>query len=431
MKLILQYLLNLLAKRVLKKYHPEIIGVTGSVGKTSTKEAIFAVLANRFRARRNIKNYNNEIGLPLTILGEETGGRSFFRWLVIFGRGLKLLWQRDPAYPEILVLEMGADRPGDIQYLTNLAPCKVGVVTAVGPAHTEFFQTVDKVAREKQIIITHLKKDGVAVLNADDEKVLAMRPRAAAEVMAFGFNEGADVRGVEFHVAQEWEKGFLLSKGVNFKIQHKGSIVPVFLPEVAGTQQAYAALAGAAVGLKYGLNLLEIAEALRNYRPPSSRTHLLPGIKFTTLIDDSYNSSPLAAMAALKILAETKVMEGARRFAVLGDMLELGAYTEGAHFQLGKQAAGLGLDFLVTVGERAKLIAQAAEEGGLTENQITKFAKSEEAGLFLQEKLKPGDLVLIKGSQGVRMEKIVVELMAEPARAGELVCRQDEEWKKK
>lgn len=431
MRLILQYILNILARRVLKKYHPEVIGITGSVGKTSTKEAVFAVLSGQFRVRRNVKNYNNEIGVPLSILGCETGGKSLFKWLGVFFKGWGLIFKRDPNYPEILILEMGADRPGDIRYLTDLAPCKVGVVTAVGPTHVEFFKTVAKVVREKQIIVTHLKRDGVAILNADDELVLPMRTRTEAEVISFGISQKADLKALELKVIQEMEKGFLTTEGINFKMQYGGSVVPVFLAEVVGRQHIYAALAATAVGLSYGLNLVEIAERLRFYQAPPSRMHLVPGIKFTTIIDDTYNSSPLAAKMALEILSEIQVMEGAKRIAVLGDMLELGGYTEEAHRQIGKKVAELKIDFLLTVGERAKFMADEALKSGLNENQIVKFAQSEEAGRFLQEKIQSGDLILIKGSQGVRMEKIVKEIMANPLEAEKLVCRQSEEWLKR
>lgn len=437
MKYILQFILRLLSQAVLRKYHPEVIGITGSVGKTSAKEAIFAVLSEKFLCRRNVKNYNNEIGLPLTILGTESGGRSVFKWLEIFWSAVGLLARRDKQYPEILILEMGADHPGDIYYLTNLAPCKVGVITAVAQAHTEFFKTVSQVAKEKQIIVTHLEKDGTAILNADDEKVLAMVAKTEAETITFGFGDKAHVRAVEFNVIQEMEKRFLQIKGVNFKIQYGGAIVPVFLPEVVGTQHVYAALAAVAVGLSYGLNLVEISERLRFYNPPPSRMRLLSGINFSTLIDDSYNSSPLAALLALRILSEIKIRlrqlaeDGGRRIAVLGDMLELGAYTSEAHQAIGAKAAELGIDLLIAVGERAKIVAEAARVRGMAENKILEFAASTEAGRFLQENVHAGDLILIKGSQGVRMEKIVVGLMAEPAQAGKLVCRQDVSWKNK
>jgi len=433
MKFILQFILRLLSKAVLRKYHPEVIGITGSVGKTSTKEAIFAVLSEKFRCRRNVKNYNNEIGLPLTILGMESGGRSMIKWLEIFWRGVLLLLKHDKQYPEILILEMGADHPGDIYYLTNLAPCKVGVITAVAQAHTEFFKTVNQVAKEKQIVVTHLEKDGTAILNADDddEKVLAMAAKTEAETIIFGFNDKAHVKAIEFNIIQEMEKGFLQTKGVNFKIQYGGAIVPVFLPEVVGTQHVYAALAAGAVGLSYGLNLVEISERLRSYNPPPSRMRLLSGVKFTTIIDDSYNSSPLAAVLALRILSEIKVMEGGRRIAVLGDMLELGAYTFEAHQEVGAKVAESRIDLLIAVGERAKIVAEAARLRGMVEDKIIQFVDSVEVGQFLQKNIHTGDVILIKGSQGVRMEKIVVGLMAEPSDAKKMVCRQDISWKNK
>lgn len=431
MRIFLQYLLNFLARQVLKKYHPEIVGITGSVGKTSTKEAVFAVLSDRFKVWRNVKNYNNEIGVPLSILGCETGGKSIFKWLGVFLTGGKLIFKRDPHYPEILILEMGADRPGDIRYLTNLAPCKVGVVTSIGPTHVEFFKTIRKIVKEKQIIVTHLKRDAAAVLNADDELVLPLATRTEAEVLTFGFSEKADVSGLEEGVDQELEKGLLVAKGMHFKMRYGGAVVPVFLSQVVGRQHIYAALAAAAVGLSYGLNLLEIAEELRKYQAPPSRMRLVPGIKFTTIIDDSYNSSPLATLAALDVLAGLQVQSGAEKIAVLGDMLELGDLTEEAHREAGKKAVAAGVNYLVTVGERAKFMADEALKSGLSENQIARFNDSQEAGRFLQEKIQTGDVVLVKGSQGVRMEKIVKEIMAEPLEAEKLVCRQEEKWLKK
>lgn len=431
MKFILQYILNFLARRILAKYHPEVIGITGSVGKTSTKETVYVVLNGRFNVRRNTKNYNNELGVPLTIVGSEGGGKSPIKWLLVFGRALRLIFKRDKNYPDILILEMGADKPGDIRYLTDMAPCKVGIVTAVGPTHVEFFKTVRKIAQEKQIIVTHLKRDGVAILNGDNELVAPMRSRTEAEVITFGFNEKMDLRATEVKVNQFLEKGIMVTNGMNFKIDHGGSLVPVFLPGVVGRQHIYAALAGVAAGLAYGINLVEASGRLQHYAAPPGRMRILDGIKYTSIIDDTYNSSPLAVLAALDILNDVQVIEGGRKFVVLGDMLELGSYTEEAHCKVGEKVAQLKVDFLVTVGERAKMMAEGARGKGFDENKIVKFAKAQEAGLFLQEKIKTGDLVLIKGSQGVRMEKIVVELMAEPLKAEELVCRQDKKWLKR
>ncbi len=174
LKKLLQLHLAMVAKAILKKYQPDIIGVTGSVGKTTSKDAIYAVLSHKFPARRNVKNYNNEIGLPLTIIGAETGGNSLLGWLSVFAKAAGLLLARDKNYPRILVLEMGVDRVGDMKYLTALAPCKAGVVTSVAPVHLEYFKTLERIAREKSVIVTHLKKDGWAILNGDNEYILGM-----------------------------------------------------------------------------------------------------------------------------------------------------------------------------------------------------------------------------------------------------------------
>lgn len=421
MKIILQIILNFLARSVLRRYQPEIIGVTGSVGKTSTKEAIYTVLSGRFNVRRNVGNYNNELGVPLTVLGCESGGRSLWKWLKVFGVWCRLIFGCDKNYPEILVLEMGADHPGDIRYLTDLAPCKVGVITAIGPTHVEFFKTLRKIVQEKQIIITHLKRDNFAILNADDELVSPLRNRTEAEVTTFGFSEKADLQAVEFKVDQENVDGVLQTRGTRFKIKNGGSLVPVFLPGVAGKQHIYAALVGAAAGLIYGLNLLEIAERLRLYNGPPSRMRILDGIKYSILIDDTYNSSPVAAMAALEVLDGLEVMEGGHKIAVLGDMLELGALTEEMHQQVGKRASELKLGWLVTVGERAKIMAAAAKEKGMANERIVSFGNSTDSIEWLKNKVEAGDLVLLKGSRGVRMEKIVLTLLADPTEADKVV----------
>ncbi|MCX6778661.1 MAG: Mur ligase family protein [Candidatus Magasanikbacteria bacterium] len=429
--LILQIILNFFSRLILKKYQPKIIGITGSVGKTSAKEAIFAVLQEKFKVRRAIKNYNNELGVPLTIIGEESGGKNILLWIKIVFRACWLVLRKNQYYPDILILEMGADKPGDIKYLTTLAPCDIGVLTAIGPTHLEKFKTIKKVAEEKQIIIKHLTSKGVAVLNNDDEMVSEIKGKVKAESIYFGFKEGSDLLASDLKIIQELEDGLMVTKGEIFKLNFKGSIVPVQLNGVVGKQAVYAALAGAAVGVALGVNLLEIVEALKKLVFPKSRMRVIPGIKYTTLIDDSYNSSPKAVEMALEVFKEMQVEPGSRKIAVLGDMLELGNYTVEAHELVASYLKPAGVDFLVTVGERGKIIAEKAKELGYDDNQIAKFAKSEEAGLFLQEKLQIGDLVLIKGSQGARMERIVVELMAEPLQKEVLVCRQDQTWKRK
>lgn len=426
LKKILQYILKILAKAVLNKYQPNIVGITGSVGKTSTKEAIYAVLASKFRVRRNYKNYNNEIGVPLSILGFESGNKSFWNWFLIFIKSLGLIFSKASDYPQILVLEMGADRPGDLEYLVKLVSCQIGVVTAVGPVHLEFFKKIENIEKEKRILVTHLKSDSWAILNRDDEMVYPMAYKTKAKVLTYGFSKGADIQASDLVISNRLqEENQQEITGTSFKINSEGKVVPIFLPNVLGRHQVYAALAAVAVGIAYNFNLVEISEALKKFQSPPGRMKLIKGIKNTLIIDDSYNSSPQASLAALEVLEKAKV--SGRRLAALGDMMELGDYTKEGHQEVGRRAAQV-VGVLVTVGERARMIAKAAIKEGLSQDKVLSFGDSFRAGRFLQERLKPGDILLVKGSQAVRMEKIVKELMAEPQRARELLVRQDESW---
>lgn len=427
-KKILILILRLLAQATLRRRRPIVIGVTGSVGKTSSKEAIYAVLKGKFSVRRNIKNYNNEIGVPLTILGQTSGGGSWWRWVQIFLVGFfEIFYSKD--YPQILVLEMGADKIGDISYLTNFVDCYIGVVTAVGeiPVHVEFFQSADQVAREKSQLVKSLKSDGWAILNYDDPRVRAMSRRTAAQIFTYGFDAKADLRASNF----EQRFGDLAEAGISFKVDYQGSNVPIRLRRVYAQHQVYSILAGVAVGLVFKMNLVEIAEALKGYQPPLGRLQLIRGVKNTWLIDDTYNSSPSSSLGALELLdlmaKETGGGEPVRKIAVLGDMLELGAFSEEAHRRIGAKAAQTA-DLLVAVGAKSIFLVDEAKKTGLPKENIFYFASAEEAGLELQNLIREGDLILIKGSQGLRMEKVVKELMAEPDRAKELLVRQETAW---
>ncbi len=427
-KKILIFILRVLAQAMLWRYKPVVIGVTGSVGKTSAKEAIWAVLEGRFNVRRNIKNYNNEIGVPLTILGQASGGQSLWRWLQIFLVAFfEVFYTR--RYPEVLVLEMGADKIGDISYLTDFIKCYMGVVTAVGeiPVHVEFFQSADQVAKEKSKLVKSLGGESWAVLNYDDQRVRAMMRKTSAQIFTYGFDAKADLRASNFEQRLE----DLAEAGISFKVDYQGSNVPIRLRHVYAPHQVYSILAGVAVGLIFKMNLVEIAEALKNYQPPIGRLHLIRGIKNTWLIDDTYNSSPSSSLGALDLLAKMAEASGGgepvRKIAALGDMLELGSFTEEAHRQIGAKASRVA-DILLAVGEKSIFMADEAKKNGLANENVWYFASSEEAGRELQNLIREGDIILVKGSQGIRMEKIVKELMAEPERAKELLVRQEEGW---
>src|SRR3989344_309382 len=427
MKKLLYYILKVLSHKVIRKYRPLTIAITGSFGKTSAKEAIGAVLKNQGRVKKSEGNYNNEIGVPLTILGEKTAGRSIFGWLNIFRRGLALLSRKDNDYPNILILEMGAEKPGDIRYLTKIAPLDIGVITGIGPVHLEFFGSLEKIIEEKISLVAHPSDDTkIPIINADDENLVRAKSRLKGRLFSYGFNEGADYQSGDFKITQKngvW--------GTLFKLQTDGKTIPVFLPQSFGRQQVYAALAALTLAGAIYNNLLEAIGNLDDYRPPKGRTNLIAGIKNTLLIDDTYNASPPSTLAALDVLHEFPLAGEGRKIAVFGEMLELGSYTEEGHQQVGKRAAEINADMLVTVGEKTRDILRGAASAGLSEDKTFYFDNNHDAGIFVQNKLKEGDLVLIKGSQGARMEQIVKELMAEPLKASELLVRQSEEWLKK
>lgn len=429
MKKILQLILKFEARAILKKYRPDIIGITGSVGKTSAKEAIYAVLSRKFSVRKNIKNYNNELGLPLSIIGAQAQGKSALGWLSVFAKGLKLiLWPAE--YPKILILEMGIDKPGDMEYLLSIAAPRIGILTKVGHAHLEFFGSWQNLKKEKESLILKLPAEGWAILNAEDGGTRELSDRIKARLLTYGFAEGqvvaSNIAGI-----RKLENGKRIEPGLHFKMKYGGSAVPAFLPDAFGRPAVEAALIAAAAGIIYGMNLVEISQALKDFRPAPGRMNLLPGIKKSFIIDDSYNSSPESCLAALEEIGSISLARGSKKIAVLGDMLELGSFTEEGHLEVGRQAFASGIQRLVAVGERAREIARGAQEAGLGEDHVFHFPNSNDARIFVQELVKEGDLVFVKGSQGMRMERIVKEIMADPLRAEELLVRQGPDWERR
>ncbi len=424
-----QKILFFLARRVLKKYRPDVVGITGSVGKTSTRDAVAAVLARHFRVRASAKSFNNAFGVPFTILGiERLPGRSVARWLGIFAQGVGLLFFRNRAYPQILVLEMGADAPGDIAALVRLAPCSRGVVTAISPVHLEKYGSFEALEREKKQMYAALGSEAIALVPIDDEIVSRDLANVRARVMTYGRSESADIRltNCEEHYAFTPERR---RTGISFDLHYNGSSVRVDMPHAIGTQFATAALCAASVGISYGMPLGTIAEQLCAYRTPRGRMRLIDGVKGTLVIDDTYNSSPKAVLAALETLANFEIDPDARRIAVLGDMLELGEYSQQAHEDIGTLLKDYKVDFLLAVGPFSRHIAEGARQSGIDEGRISWFDTAMPAGLALQQLMRRNDVILIKGSQGIRLERVVKEVMAEPQLAEELLVRQEPEWK--
>lgn len=414
---ILRWVLRILSNLTIWRYQPKIVGVTGSVGKTSTKLAIFAALSNNFKTRVSYGNLNNDLGLPLAILGDFSpeelklvshdtpSGEKVFKkitfWIKVI---LKSIWQiiiKNKNYPEILILEYGADRPGDIKYLLTIArPC-VSVITAIGevPVHVEYYNSPEELALEKSRLIMHLKPSNLAVLNYDDPMVLNISHRTRANILNFGFKNGADLQIINFENKIENNK----PQGIIFKIKYENNIIPFKINNVFGKIHSYAIAAALGVAMHFGINLINAAQNLENYKPAPGRSNLISGIKNTLIIDDAYNASLLSMTAALELLRD---LPAKRKIAVLGDMLEIGKYSIFAHENIGKFASSI-VNILVTVGPRAKFIAESARKNGLRKNQILSFNTVEEVIEPLMKLIKPGDLILIKASHGVRLYELV------------------------
>ncbi len=417
---ILQFILKIFARLMLARHRPTVIGVTGSVGKTSAKEAIYAVLHKRHSVWKSGKNYNTEIGVPLAVFGiSDSGYNSAWRWLLIFLQMAKRLIKFS-GYPDFLILELGVDKPGDMKYLADLARPQIGIITAIGevPVHVENFPGPKELAREKLRLMKALPHLGYAILNRDDAALMEEAGRTNAKILTYGFDASSDVRAGALETRSE-------DAVLSFKIEYRGSFVPVRLKNVFGKTNVYAALAGAAAGLALGMNLIEVSEGLLDYAPPPGRLRLIPGVKNSRILDDTYNASPLSVAAALEVL---KNLESGRDIVVLGDMKELGKYAESAHRAAGKLISNFVSEIWLA-GDLAKLIGEEAVLNGFDESKVHYFQKSEEIGRLLQDSIKPGDLILVKGSQSMRMEKVVEEIMAEPEKAKELLVRQGPPWK--
>lgn len=429
LKPLMARVLAALARATLKKYHPRIVGVTGSVGKTSTVSAIALVLAGSLRVRAPKKNYNNEIGLPLAIFGEPSPGRSVLGWCVLLARALGRLVYTDTQYPEVLVLEYGADHRGDIAYLVGIAKPHVAVVTAVGSAHAEFLGTRDDIWQEKSVLVRAVPPDGRVVLAADDAEVLRMRGVAQASVLTYGLGVPCDVRGTVGAVrAQEHSFGQMV------RVDAKGVTGEVFLAQAIGVGHSRSAVAACAVALAFHIPLAQAVERLAAYMPIPGRMRVLPGRNGSWILDDTYNASPEAVHAALDTLASIPLPFGARRFALLGDMRELGRYASEAHRSVGAHVAHAKVDWLMAVGQESRAMADAAVAAGMASDHVMRWAHAQEAAHIVEERLSPGDLVLVKGSQGMRMERATALLLRpmgddeEPHDLSALLCRQGPEW---
>ncbi|QZN84465.1 UDP-N-acetylmuramoyl-tripeptide--D-alanyl-D-alanine ligase [Cellulomonas sp. C5510] len=368
-----------------------VIGVTGSVGKTTTKDLLAQLCTAAGPTVAPEKSFNNEIGLPLTVL-------------------------RADEQTRFLVLEMGASGIGHLDYLTDIAPPDVAVVLVVGHAHLEGFGGIEAVARAKSELVTGLAPGGVAVLNADDHRVLAMAELAPGPVATFGTTTGADVRAVDLRVDRAGRAAFTIDAGRVPPVEGDASRERAEVTlRLVGEHHVHNALAAAAAGLAVGLPLADVAAGLSAADAISPhRMHVVERPDGVTVVDDSYNANPDSMRAALRALA---VLAGRERrsVAVLGEMMELGADARAQHEAIGLQVVRLNVGLTVVVGEGARGIAAGAVREGSWGDEVVVVDDVDAAAELLGSELRPGDVVLLKASNGAGLWRLGDLLTSVPA----------------
>ncbi len=351
---------------------PRVVGITGSIGKTTTKEMVHSVLSQRFRTLKTEGNYNTEIGLPLTLL------------------------RLDPSY-ERVVLEMGMYDLGEITQLAAIARPHIGLVTNVGPTHLERLGDIERIAQGKAELVEALPPDGIAVLNGDDPWVRAMADKTEARAFYYGLEPG-----FELWASHIESQGL---EGIRFQLHYGRDTIHAKIP-LLGRHSVHTALAAAAVGLVEGESWEEIIAGLKDIAA-QLRLVIVPGIKGSIILDDTYNASPASTIAALNLLSE---LNGGK-IALLGDMLELGSYEEEGHRKVGRRAVDVVMT-LITVGPRARLIGQEALNCGMPADKVFMVENNAQAIALSRSLVTAKDIILIKGSRGMRMEEIVAALTA-------------------
>lgn len=425
-KKIIIAIITIEARLIVWRYSPKIIAVSGTVGKTTTKDVIFHALNVGLNIRKNKKSLNSEFGVPLTIIGSESGWSNSITWLKIICDGfLKIFYSKN--YPEWLVLEVGIDHPGDMKKTAHWLRPDVAVFTTYGeiPVHVEFFDSPEGVMDEQTNLLNYVKNDGFILVNADDKNVLKIKNRSHVKAITYSNKEdGADFYASNYQINYDKETNF--PKGISFKVNYEGKVFPVNLNGVLGEQYIYPVLVALAIADSINVSLVEVVSNLNSFVSAPGRMKIIEGIKNSIILDDTYNASPVAVEKALSVLKN--IENKGKKFAVLGDMLELGKFTASEHKKVGDLVCNLNLDFLITVGLRAETIAEQAIKNGMSKEKVFMFRKSPESVDVIKELVGEGDVVLIKGSQGIRMEKIVEVIMKEPERKSELLVRQESEW---
>lgn len=397
------------ARKVIQRHKPFVIAITGSVGKTSAKEAVYEVMRNRFGSdvRKNFGNLNSEIGVPLTILGYEYQPRKVFWPIFLF-----LAWRktRVRTYPKYLVLEMGVARPGDVAYLCSIVKPDIAIITSTTSAHLANFSDLKSFEREKISLLEHLNQNGGAILNYDDPAL----KKVDKKVVSVAINNDAEIKAEDIKLSLS---------GTEFRISATGHKISI-KSHLLGEQMIYPYLFAFGVAQLLKFPLIETGKALEGITPTPGRMNLIEGKKNISIIDDSYNANPASVKKAIDFL--DKIRYSGRKVLVLGNMNELGEIEKEAHEEVGRFASGK-VDFAIFCGPNSLVMKNAFDE----DNSVA-FASTNELLKNFESYLREGDLVLIKASQNNNyLEEAVKKIMKNPKAAGDLLVRQGKMWSAK
>lgn len=370
-----------LASYYRQKFRIPFIGITGSVGKTGTKDMIASVLMQEYNVLKTEGNFNNEIGLPHTIFNLS-------------------------SFHEVAVLEMGMNKSGEISRLTSIVCPKIAVITNIGMSHIGKLGSRQNILKAKMEIFEGVPKDGLIILNGDDNLLYGLKGFLNKHTIYYGMDEGLDYQAYNIRNAGEL--------GVYFNIMVKDKECKIHVP-VPGVHNIYNALAALAVGVEMGVPLDNIIKGIEIFTPDKMRLNVVYH-KNVKIINDTYNASPQSMEAAIKVLKDIDGINleiPKRRIAILGDMLELGEWSYDAHYNIGKFLATIGIDYIITVGQNGRNIAKGALEEGVNYQKVKSFSNTKETSEFLADFVDSGDVILVKGSRGMEMEKIVFDLTKE------------------
>lgn len=359
-----------IARYYKNKFKIPFVAVTGSSGKTTTKDMIGAVLSEKYHVLKTEGNFNNAIGLPLTLLNLNTAH-------------------------QIGIVEMGMNSLGEIARLADIVRPDIGVITNVGTAHIEGLQTRENILKAKLELFTYFNEENAAVINGDNDMLKRIKDQSY-KIVRFGLEEDNSVKA--FEIEELGEQGVAFSTFLDGMAER-------FMVPVPGIHNVYNALSAICVGHLLGMNAGEIREGLQNFKPSKMRMDMIRLKSGTLIINDVYNANPDSMIAAINVLSSIK--NDGRSVCILGNMLELGDIVEKAHINVGSYAAGSGVDILITIGDTAAYMAKGAASAGMEEKKIFSFASNQEANEHLLDILIPGDVVLVKGSRGMKMEDVV------------------------